>query len=126
MPRSRAIISAVCLWGLSLVAACGDDPPRPTEPAAARVSSQVLATPTPPTVATGRLVSPPRLATQRPGGGLRVDLTGAAPHVRALERQPDGTYKNVCVDAPGALRPAPRGHGDDGDGSAGSGGGGAP
>jgi hypothetical protein len=38
--------------------------------------------------------------------GLRVDLAGTAQHVRALERQPDGTYRSVCTDSPEALRPA--------------------
>jgi hypothetical protein len=47
----------------------------------------------------------PRRAVPMPGGGLRVDLGGEAHHVRGLERQPDGTYKNVCADAPGGLKP---------------------
>lgn len=58
---------------------------------------------------------PPALVAAAPvvtGGGarlgLRVDLSGTAQHVRALERQPDGTYKSVCTDNPEAMRPATR------------------
>ncbi len=40
--------------------------------------------------------------------GLRIDLAGTAQHVRALERQPDGTYRSVCTDSPEAMRPATR------------------
>jgi hypothetical protein len=42
----------------------------------------------------------------RPGAGVRVDLAGTTHHVRALERQPDGTYKTICADNADALRPA--------------------
>lgn len=35
-----------------------------------------------------------------PGGGTRIDMRGTGWHVRALERQADGTYKHVCTDAP--------------------------
>ena len=38
--------------------------------------------------------------------GVRVDLTGTTHHVRALERQPDGTYRSICTDSADALRPA--------------------
>ena len=41
-----------------------------------------------------------------PGGGTFIDLRGGGRHVRALERQPDGTLKQVCVDAPEMLAPA--------------------
>ena len=41
-----------------------------------------------------------------PGGGTCIDLRGSGRHVRALERQPDGTFKHVCVDAPEMLAPA--------------------
>ena len=40
--------------------------------------------------------------------GVRVDLAGTAQHVRALQRQPDGTYKSVCTDDPDAMRPSTR------------------
>jgi hypothetical protein len=38
--------------------------------------------------------------------GFRFDMRDRIEHVRALEKQPDGTYKSVCVDGAGALRPA--------------------
>ena len=46
----------------------------------------------------------------RPGAGVRVDLAGTTHHVRALERQPDGTYKSICADSADALRPAAARH----------------
>jgi hypothetical protein len=46
----------------------------------------------------------------RPGAGVRVDLAGTTHHVRALERQPDGTYKSICADNADALRPAAARH----------------
>jgi hypothetical protein len=56
-------------------------------------------------------------STPVPGAqrGVRVDLRDQGHHVRALSRQPDGTYRSVCIDAPAALRPAtprPGGHPD--------------
>jgi hypothetical protein len=35
-----------------------------------------------------------------PTGGRRIDLRGIPDHVRTLERQPDGTWKQFCRDAP--------------------------
>jgi hypothetical protein len=46
----------------------------------------------------------------RPGAGVRVDLAGTTHHVRALERQPDGTYRSICTDSADALRPAAARH----------------
>lgn len=43
-----------------------------------------------------------------PTGGRRIDLRGIPNHVRTLERQPDGTWKQFCRDAP---RPAAAGSG---------------
>ncbi|HET6145925.1 MAG TPA: hypothetical protein VFH68_00210 [Polyangia bacterium] len=42
-----------------------------------------------------------------PARGVRVDLGGEVHHARGLIRQPDGSYKTACVDAPDGLRPAP-------------------
>jgi hypothetical protein len=40
-----------------------------------------------------------------PPRGVRVDLTAQAHHARALLRQPDGSYRTICADAPdGGLR----------------------
>jgi hypothetical protein len=38
--------------------------------------------------------------------GVRVDMAGTTHHVRALERQSDGTYRSICTDNADALRPA--------------------
>jgi hypothetical protein len=37
---------------------------------------------------------PPAVPTA--SGGVRIDLRGVARHVRTLERQPDGTYRQAC------------------------------
>ena len=50
--------------------------------------------------------TPLRAPVAMPGGGTLIDLRGSGRHVRALERQPDGTLKQVCVDAPEMLAPA--------------------
>jgi hypothetical protein len=56
--------------------------------------------------ATQALVTGAPAVTNGGPPGVRVSLAGTAHHVRALERQPDGTYKTVCIDSPEALRPA--------------------
>jgi hypothetical protein len=43
-----------------------------------------------------------------PTGGRRIDLRKIPDHVRTLERQPDGTWKQFCRDAP---RPTASGSG---------------
>ena len=58
--------------------------------------------------APGLVAAAPLVTGGSPRPGLRVDLAGTAQHVRALERQPDGTYRSVCTDNPEALRPATR------------------
>lgn len=55
-----------------------------------------------------RAVAAPLVTGAAGRPGLRVDLAGTAHHVRALERQPDGTYRSICTDNPDALRPATR------------------
>ena len=50
--------------------------------------------------------TPLRAPVEMPGGGTRIDLRGGGRHVRALERQPDGTLKQVCVHAPEMLSPS--------------------
>jgi hypothetical protein len=35
-----------------------------------------------------------------PNGGFRIDLRGGPGHVRTLERQPDGSFKQACRNAP--------------------------
>ena len=40
-----------------------------------------------------------------PTGGRHIDLRGVPDHVRTLERQPDGTWKQFCREAPRATAP---------------------
>jgi hypothetical protein len=40
--------------------------------------------------------------TAMANGGIRIDLRGTARHVRVLERQPDGKYRQACVAPPAA------------------------
>jgi hypothetical protein len=42
---------------------------------------------------------PPPVAM--PSGGFRIDLRGSPGHVRTLERQPDGSFKQACRTQPG-------------------------
>jgi hypothetical protein len=35
-----------------------------------------------------------------PDGGFRIDLRGGPGHVRTLERQPDGSFKQACRNTP--------------------------
>jgi hypothetical protein len=85
--RARLRLSTEAL-ALSLgLAACGGERP-PTEL-------------DPPVVLTS-----PSIRSPLPRG-VRVDLAGQVRHARGLIRQPDGTYKTTCVDAPDGLRPAP-------------------
>jgi hypothetical protein len=35
-----------------------------------------------------------------PNGGFRIDLRGSTDHVRTLDRQPDGSYKQACRNVP--------------------------
>jgi hypothetical protein len=76
------VTGALALLGL---AGCGDERPR--------------AELEPPVTAAASAARLPR--------GVRVDLGGEVRHARGLIRQPDGTYKTACVDAPDGLRPAP-------------------
>jgi hypothetical protein len=87
---------------------CGDLPAAETGRAQA-----AQAAPTPPALPSSEPAGPssepagPRMSTV-PGRTLRVDLRDDGAHTRGLQRQPDGTFRTVCVDAPEALRPRPR------------------
>jgi hypothetical protein len=95
---------------LTLAIGCAADRPVPEEsertavvapapaPAPAARPAQVFPTPAPTIGARPRTQLPAPVAM--PGGGIRIDMRGTAGHVRALERQPDGKYRHVCVDAP--------------------------
>jgi hypothetical protein len=72
--------------GASLGLSCGASPPPDSETAPAPLA-----------------LAPVAAGAAR---GVRVDLHDKPRHVRGLQRQPDGTYKSVCFDAPEGLRPA--------------------
>jgi hypothetical protein len=38
-----------------------------------------------------------------PNGGFRIDLRASTDHVRTLDRQPDGSYKQACRNVPEIL-----------------------
>jgi hypothetical protein len=95
----RMVGGGLGLW-IALLFGAGCDGAGPTStggspPATSSATTQALVTAAP-------------AVTSGPGGppGVRVSLAGTAHHVRGLERQPDGTYKSVCVDSPESLRPA--------------------
>jgi hypothetical protein len=78
------------VMALLLGASCGEGPAAPSS-----------GTPAPMAPPTARA-----LVAGGTGPGLRVDMAGTTHHVRALERQPDGTYRSICTDSADALRPA--------------------
>jgi hypothetical protein len=88
---------AVCLLG----AGCADrTPPAPSAPAVAPARAlpppggRVSGGPVAGTAASGARKLPQPIAM--PSGGFRIDLRGSPGHVRTLERQPDGSFKQVC------------------------------
>lgn len=98
--RWSAILAiAVGLVGL---ASCTAERPGPGEGATPAAATQTPAPGTAPLQ--GKTILPPPVAM--PGGGTRIDMRGSGKHTRALERQPDGSFKHVCVDAPEMGRPA--------------------
>ena len=86
--RLRLATGALALLG---VAGCGDERPR------AELEPPVAVT-APSSMSSASAARLPR--------GVRVDLRDEVRHARGLIRQPDGTYKTACVDAPDGLRPA--------------------
>ena len=116
--RFRACVRGLGVGGAAALAlmlgGCAAERPVPVEgetPAAAALTSappsaRVIPTPAPATAATVALpvkLPPPVVM---PGGGTRIDMRGSGKHTRALERQPDGSFKQVCVDVPEIGRPA--------------------
>ena len=56
---------------------------------------------------------PAAVTSGPPPRGFRVDLRDQVHHARGLVKQPDGSYRSVCVDAPdGSLRLRGAGTGD--------------
>jgi hypothetical protein len=80
-----------------LLLGCGERPAS-TEAASPTSSSAPLASARPALAQRTRAMPAP---TPMPGGGARIDLRGTVRHVRTLERQPDGKYRQACV-APSA------------------------
>jgi len=97
---------AACLLG----AGCADrTPPAPSAAAVAparalpSLGGRVLGGPVAGSAAPG--APQPRKLPQpvaMPSGGFRIDLRGSPGHVRTLERQPDGSYKQACRTQPGS------------------------
>jgi hypothetical protein len=96
---------AACLLG----AGCADrTAPTPAAPAVAparvlpSLGSRVLGAPVAGAATSGappaRKLPPP---VAMPNGGFRIDLRGSPGHVRTLERQPDGSFKQACRTQPG-------------------------
>jgi len=99
------VVGFGCLVGCS-----GQDSPPPTPTASQSVIASTsvpapgIITQLTPAAAARRNARPWLMpaAVAMPGGGGRIDMRGSPKHVRALERQPDGTFKQVCADAPEA------------------------
>jgi hypothetical protein len=73
-----------------LLLGCGE---RPASTVSATSSSVPLASAPPALAQRTRAMPAP---TPMPGGGARIDLRGTVRHVRTLERQPDGKYRQAC------------------------------
>jgi len=95
---------------LLLLVACDDG----ATPAAPSPPVPITAAPSPPATSPPAPAARPadrRVPEPMPGGGVRLDMTGQARHVRGLQRQPDGTWKSVCTDDAEGLRPRAAGGG---------------
>ena len=112
MRVSARALRAVGVAALALAFGCAERTPATAgEAPAAATETKTAAAPVPlpaPTVAAGSLRPrrPLPAPVAMPGGGTLIDLRGAGRHVRALERQADGTLKQVCTEAPEMLAPA--------------------
>jgi hypothetical protein len=103
--RVRAL-RAAGVAALAVAFGCADRIPAtaleapPVSAAPARIAARVVPPPVigAPALLRPRAPLPPPVAM--PGGGIRIDLRGSGKHIRALERQPDGSFKHACVDAP--------------------------
>jgi len=105
-------VRAVGIAALALAFGCAERTPTTrSEAPSTATETRTAAAPVPlpaPTapVRSLRPRTPLRAPVAMPGGGTLIDLRGAGRHVRALEQQPDGTVKQVCVEAPEMLAPA--------------------
>jgi hypothetical protein len=114
--RLRAYVARAAGAGVLVLAiGCAErSPPDETKPPAAATAQSSLPALSPrPTIIGGGGATPALIRPRKPlpapvampGGGTRIDMRGTGWHVRALERQADGTMKQVCSDAPD-LQPA--------------------
>jgi len=112
VPVSARALRAAGVAALALAFGCAERTPTVAgEAPSAATETPTPAAPLPPQapIAAGPSLRPRRplpAPVAMPGGGTLIDLRGAGRHVRALERQPDGTVKQVCVEAPEMLAPA--------------------
>jgi len=109
---SARVLRAAGVAALALVFGCAERAPTtaseaPSTATETRTAAAPLPLPAPTAAARSlRPRTPLRAPVAMPGGGTLIDLRGAGRHVRALEQQPDGTVKQVCVEAPEMLAPA--------------------
>ena len=108
---TKRALRAAGVAALAFAFGCADRSPSTggEPPAAAATEARTAAAPLPPPAPAARSLrprAPLRAPVAMPGGGTLIDMRGAGRHVRALERQPDGTLKQVCVDAPEMLAPS--------------------
>jgi hypothetical protein len=103
-------LRAAGIAALALAFGCAERTlPVPGEAPSAATETRTAVAPLPPAAPAARSLrprAPLRAPVAMPGGGTWIDMRGAGRHVRALERQPDGTLKQVCVDAPEMLAPS--------------------
>ena len=105
-------LHAAGIAAMALAVGCAErTPATPGEAPSTATEITTAAAPLPPRAPIGAAPSsrprtPLRAPVAMPGGGTMIDMRGGGRHVRALERQPDGTLKQVCVDAPEMLAPA--------------------
>jgi hypothetical protein len=109
--RAGATLRTAGIALLALAFGCAERAPTTADEAPLTAKQVEAAAPLPPRLPIAvapslRSRAPLRAPVAMPGGGTRIDLRGSGRHVRALERQPDGTLKHVCVDAPEMVSPS--------------------
>jgi hypothetical protein len=101
----RVRVPGLFVVALAVAVGCADRAPRGegAAPPAGGPSSVAPPGTSPPVIAAATVARrsvPLRPPVAMPGGGVRIDMRGTRRHVRAVERQPDGTFKHVCTDEP--------------------------
>src|SRR4051794_24283309 len=98
-------VPSLFVMALAVAVGCADRAPRGEgeAPPAGGPASVAPPAASPPVIAAAALPRPSvplRPPVAMPGGGVRIDMRGTRRHVRAVDRQPDGTFKHVCTDEP--------------------------